>query len=106
MKRDRKVQSRRYYYQNALQKPISIDGRTLLFKVNGVTKHIECPFTYFLDIPKPWRFYVGQLIKHWGYNVQYKLMDVAPKIPPADDQKPAVKKQKLLKKATGQLQLL
>jgi hypothetical protein len=67
MKRNRKNQSRRYYYQNCLKDPI---------KVDGIKKIIKVPYDDFMSIPGgsdgP-RYYVGQLIRHWGYVVQYNL---------------------------------
>jgi hypothetical protein len=108
MARNRKTQSRRYYYQNCLKAPFEVNGESKQIVVDGITKHIELPFAVFLDIPKPWRFYVGQLINKWGYNVQYKLLTVAPKVSnQAPSRRTPVRKPPVIKKkALGQLKLL
>jgi hypothetical protein len=66
MKRIRKKQSHRYYCQNALKGKYPVDGRK---------KTIKLPYNRFDEIPKPDRWYVGELIKY-GYLVQFELLDV------------------------------
>jgi hypothetical protein len=58
-----KQQDRRYYLHKKIKEYAEIDT---------VNKTIEVPQTRFSDIPKPLRYYVGQLILA-GYNVQLKL---------------------------------
>lgn len=65
MKRDRKTQSRRYYLQNCLKPPISVDG---------IRKIITAPYQDFKSIPLGQRYYIGQLIK-MGYNLQLSLFN-------------------------------
>lgn len=62
-KRNRKTQAHRYYLQNCIEPPLSVDGTTRI---------IEGPYTDFKSIPKGQRYYVGQLIK-MGYNYQLAL---------------------------------
>jgi hypothetical protein len=81
MKRNRKTQSRRYYLQNCIELPNTVDG---------VTKVINTPYADFMSIPVGQRYVIGQLIKY-GYNVQYRLLELpAPKEPAPKE--PAKKK--------------
>jgi hypothetical protein len=67
MKRNPKTQARRYYLQNCLVEPLS---------VNGTTHIITGPYVDFKSIPVGQRYYVGQLIE-MGYNYQLDLFKQA-----------------------------
>jgi hypothetical protein len=61
---DRKIATRRYYFQKALK------GKYR--PIEGNKRSLDVPFKSFTDIPVGERYYVGKLIE-LGFNVQLKL---------------------------------
>ena len=61
---NKKINNRRYYLHKKLK------GK---YEIDGVLRTIDVPYKRFKDIPKPDRFYVGQLLK-LGYNMQFKIL--------------------------------
>lgn len=61
----RKHHARRYYLHRVLKTKFKVDAKSRSIDI--------APFRSASEIPIPWRWYVGQLIK-LGYNAQLKLL--------------------------------